>query len=192
MTAVKDGDRDTALSQMDALAKLVPLEEQGKTMAGNGGVIGSCAEALDKMAGDAAIAAASMKLVLILIVGNDFNRDKLKEPLANPGIASVSRALAALPGDADVQEAGFRLVKTAATKSESIKASFMEYDGIKPMRQCFERHMDRWSSLPLPCPQLSTPSLSEPHGPPSQALAPLFPCPDRPDAYKHVCNAAPR
>ena len=79
------------------------------------------ADALNQMAGDAEIAIAALRLMLVLIEKNEFNRDKLREPLADPGIAAVSRVLTALPDDADVQEAGFRLTKTAATKSESIK-----------------------------------------------------------------------
>jgi hypothetical protein len=141
-TAVKDGDRDAAVEQLKALAELVPAEEQGKTMAGNAGAIGSACDALNKIEGDPELALAALEIVLLLIVGNEFNRDKLKEPLADPGIAAVARTLIALPAEAPVQEAGFRLVKTAATKSEAIKASFMEYDGIKPMRECFERHSE--------------------------------------------------
>uniref|UniRef100_A0A7S1GVK0 Protein HGH1 homolog n=3 Tax=Hemiselmis andersenii TaxID=464988 RepID=A0A7S1GVK0_HEMAN len=111
-------------------------------MAGNAGVVGAGAEALGKMKDDGEVCAVVLKLLLLLITDNEMNRDRLKEPLSHPGIASIAECLKALPGDAAVQEAGFRLTKTAAIKSESIKASFMEYDGLAPMKAALEQHVD--------------------------------------------------
>uniref|UniRef100_A0A7S0VR73 Uncharacterized protein n=1 Tax=Hemiselmis tepida TaxID=464990 RepID=A0A7S0VR73_9CRYP len=142
VNAAKDANRDSVVAEAAALREGVPADPEGKAMAGNAGVIGAGAEALGRMEGDGEACAAVLGLLALLVTDNEMNRDRLKEPLAHPGIASVAKCLAAHPEDAAVQEAGFRLAKTAATKSESIKASFMEYDGITPIKSALERHVD--------------------------------------------------
>ena len=92
-------------------------------MAGNAGSVESAATLLGKHKDNAELCLACLQLIELLITQNDLNRDKLKDPLSKPRIATIVETLNALADDAAIQEVGFKVAKLGATKSESIKVS---------------------------------------------------------------------
>eukprot|EP00286_Rhodomonas_abbreviata_P019714 CAMPEP_0181309170 /NCGR_PEP_ID=MMETSP1101-20121128/11870_1 /TAXON_ID=46948 /ORGANISM="Rhodomonas abbreviata, Strain Caron Lab Isolate" /LENGTH=501 /DNA_ID=CAMNT_0023415635 /DNA_START=40 /DNA_END=1545 /DNA_ORIENTATION=+ len=148
LSELAQSDAQTAeLVSLQVNALISSLREssdaEAKTMAGNAGAVETAISLLDSYTDNAEVALSCFKLLIALITKADLNRDKLKEPQDKPGIQTVVRVLQSLLENAEVQEAGFLLVKTASTKCEALKAAFMQHGGIEPVKSAFELHMDK-------------------------------------------------
>mmetsp|Transcript_39247 Transcript_39247/g.92556 ORF Transcript_39247/g.92556 Transcript_39247/m.92556 type:complete len:502 (+) Transcript_39247:135-1640(+) len=150
LVATTDCDEDSVLGALTALADALreATDAEAKTMAGNAGAVEAIVSALKAYPKSVDLVLCAFKLLNNLITKADLNRDKLKDPAQdNPSMKTIVEVLECHLDRADVQEAGYSLVKTASTKCEALKAAFIQHGGINSVKSAFELHLDNPSLL---------------------------------------------
>ena len=138
--AVENENDESIEKELEFLIASIPQNQEGKVMAINNNVIESSAEILHR---NKATPVLVFQLLNIILSQNSLGREKLLLKTSNrpSALKLVIEALLASPDLAKVQESGFRLIKTAATKNEAVKSTFMELGGLPTLTAALQHHV---------------------------------------------------
>lgn len=122
-----------ACAEMDLIYKTLSEAEavaEGKLMVGNAGAIEAALAVLDTHPRSSETVLTALKFITALTTKADVNKARLSEPKDDPRAPAILiKVLDALPSDAVVMEAAWRLIKSGVTKSECFKGGFMKEGG---------------------------------------------------------------
>ncbi|KAJ1481084.1 hypothetical protein T484DRAFT_1900056 [Baffinella frigidus] len=135
-----------ACAEMDLIYKTLSEAEavaEGKLMVGNAGAIEAALAVLDTHPRSSETVLTALKFITALTTKADVNKARLSEPKDDPRAPAILiKVLDALPSDAVVMEAAWRLIKSGVTKSECFKGGFMKEGGHRVILSALSTHLD--------------------------------------------------